>query len=76
MGLEKGEIKKGMRNKISEAKVSEGEKRQITKNWRKEGDSRVRANIPGSAIVLCVCLWLPCVHEMEILDHPRHGDLS
>lgn len=55
-----------MRNRVSEAK------REETNNEELEGDRGVRANIPGSAIVLCVCLQLPHVHEMDILDHPRH----
>lgn len=37
MGVAKGAIKKGIKNKVSEAKVREGEKGQIRKkHWRKK----------------------------------------
>ena len=52
VGVVKEEIKQGMKSKISEAKVSEEEKRQMMKNWRKEGDNGMRTKIPGSTIVL------------------------
>lgn len=57
--------------------MTEGAKGQIMKeNQRKEGDSGMRAKFPVSAIVLCVCLCFPCVCEMELLDHPRLGDVG